>query len=72
MVSTIPMLALKFKNLSVKENMFKYILIAGAVVAGVLLKWAAVPVVFILYIILSLAAPAPLQHATVAESKDLV
>lgn len=55
MVSNLPLMALKFKNFSVKSNLPKLILLVAAVIAGILLKWLAVPVVFILYIILSLA-----------------
>lgn len=55
MVSNLPLMALKFKNFSVKSNLPKLILLVSAIIAGILLKWLAVPVVFILYIILSLA-----------------
>ena len=55
MVSNLPLMALKFKNFSVKSNLPKLILLLAAIIAAVLLKWMAVPVVFILYIILSLA-----------------
>jgi CDP-diacylglycerol--serine O-phosphatidyltransferase len=55
MVSTIPLLSLKFKDMSLKNNMAKYILIAIAVIAAILLKWLAIPVVFIAYVIVSLA-----------------
>jgi CDP-diacylglycerol--serine O-phosphatidyltransferase len=55
MVSSLPLMALKFKNFSVKSNLPKLILLLCAIVAGILFKWLAVPVVFILYIILSLA-----------------
>ncbi len=54
MVSTLPLMALKFKDFTVKNNLPKIILLAIALVAAVLLKWLAVPVVFIAYIILSL------------------
>ncbi len=54
MVSTLPLMALKFKDLSVKNNLPKIILLLLAVIAALLLKWLAVPVVFILYIALSL------------------
>jgi len=57
MVSTLPMMALKFKGLSIKTDMPKLILIAVAVIAAILLKWLAVPVVFIAYVLLSLAMP---------------
>lgn len=55
MISNLPLMALKFKNFSVKSNLPKLILLLAAIIAAVLLKWMAVPVVFILYIILSLA-----------------
>lgn len=55
MVSNIPLLAMKFKDFSLKGNLPKIILLLAAVLGAVLLKWLAVPVVFILYIIVSLA-----------------
>lgn len=54
MVSKLPLMALKFKDYSVKNNLPKYILVVLAIVAALLLKWLAVPVVFVAYIILSL------------------
>jgi CDP-diacylglycerol---serine O-phosphatidyltransferase len=54
MVSKLPLMALKFKDYSVKNNLPKYILVVLAIAAALLLKWLAVPVVFVAYIILSL------------------
>ncbi|CAN5899835.1 CDP-alcohol phosphatidyltransferase family protein [soil metagenome] len=54
MVSNVPMMAMKFKNLSVKSNLPKIILIGISVIAVLALHWIAVPVIFIAYIILSL------------------
>ena len=54
MVSTLPMMSLKFKNLSFSHNWPKYLLIALAVLGGLLLHWLAVPVVFMIYVILSI------------------
>lgn len=54
MVSTLPMMALKFKNLTVKDNWPKFLLVAIAVIAGIFLGWLAVPFVFIVYVVLSL------------------
>lgn len=54
MVSRLPMMALKFQDYSLKNNMPKIILLTIAIIAAVFLKWAAVPAVFIAYIILSL------------------
>ena len=55
MVSQLPMIALKFKGLSLKNDFPKLILIIIAIAAAILLKWLAVPVVFLAYIIISLA-----------------
>ena len=54
MVSTLPLMALKFKNYSIKNNMPKIILLVIAIVAALIFQWLAVPIVFIVYIILSL------------------
>ncbi|MGE5107067.1 MAG: CDP-alcohol phosphatidyltransferase family protein [Sphingobacteriales bacterium] len=55
MVSTLPLMALKFKDLSFKNNFPKFLLLVIAVIAAFIFKWAAVPVVFIAYVVLSLA-----------------
>ena len=55
MVSSIPLMSLKFKDGSLKNNWPKYILAAIAIVAAIVLKWVAMPVVFIAYVIVSLA-----------------
>jgi CDP-diacylglycerol---serine O-phosphatidyltransferase len=54
MVSTLPMLALKFKNASVKTLMPFIILAVIALITAVLLGWMAVPVTFAAYVIISL------------------
>jgi CDP-diacylglycerol--serine O-phosphatidyltransferase len=54
MVSNLPIMSLKFKDYSIKSNMPKIILLLIAVIAAFLLKWIAVPVMFVAYIILSL------------------
>lgn len=54
MVSKLPLMAMKFNSLSVKDNLPKIILIVFSVIVVLLLKWMAVPVIFIGYIILSL------------------
>ena len=55
MVSNIPLMSLKFKDGSLKNNWPKYGLVAIAIVAAIVLKWVAIPVVFIVYVIVSLA-----------------
>jgi CDP-diacylglycerol--serine O-phosphatidyltransferase len=54
MVSNLPVLAFKFKNFSIKNNLPQFILIIIGILSIILLKWLAVPVIFIAYIILSL------------------
>jgi CDP-diacylglycerol--serine O-phosphatidyltransferase len=54
MVSNLPLMALKFKDYSLKANMPKFVLLLLAVVAAIFFKWLAVPLVFIFYIIVSL------------------
>ena len=54
MISNLPMMAMKFKNLSLKNNLSKFILIIFSIIAAFILHWVAVPVIFIAYIILSL------------------
>jgi len=56
MVAEIPMLSLKFKTLSMSENWPRVALIILAVAGALLLKFAAVPVVFICYVLLSIIA----------------
>jgi CDP-diacylglycerol---serine O-phosphatidyltransferase len=55
MVSNLPLMALKFKDYSFGNNKSKYLLAALALVSAIFLHWLAVPIVFIAYIILSLA-----------------
>jgi len=54
MVSNLPLISLKFKNFSVKSNTDKFILLLIAVLSVIFLKWLAVPVIFIAYVLLSL------------------
>lgn len=54
MVSNLPLMALKFKDYTIKNNIPKVILLAISILAILLLKWLSIPVIFIAYIILSL------------------
>jgi CDP-diacylglycerol--serine O-phosphatidyltransferase len=54
MISTLPMLALKFKDASIKNNLPKVILLVVAILSAIFFKWLAVPVVFLVYVVLSL------------------
>ena len=54
MVSDLPLMALKFKDYSLRGNLPKVILVVLSVVAAIFLRWLAVPVIFLFYIIVSL------------------
>ncbi|HKB44031.1 MAG TPA: CDP-alcohol phosphatidyltransferase family protein [Chitinophagaceae bacterium] len=54
MVSNLPMLSLKFKDFSVKNNLPKYILVVITIIAVAILQWIAVPVVLLAYVLVSL------------------
>lgn len=54
MVSTLPLMAMKFKDYSVQNNWPKYLLLVIAAIAALLIKWLAIPVVIVAYVILSL------------------
>ncbi|HMI61008.1 MAG TPA: hypothetical protein VK518_08870, partial [Puia sp.] len=54
MISKLPLMALKFTDYSLRGNMPKLILLLLAVGSAIFLKWLAVPVVFVFYIIVSL------------------
>lgn len=55
MISNLPLMALKFNNSSLRSNMPKIILLVLAIIAAIFLQWLAIPVVFVFYIIVSLA-----------------
>ena len=54
MISSLPIMSLKFKGLSLKNNLAKYLLLVIAVISIIALKWLAVPVIFIAYVLVSL------------------
>ncbi|HEY6503864.1 MAG TPA: CDP-alcohol phosphatidyltransferase family protein [Chitinophagaceae bacterium] len=55
MVSNLPIMSLKFKDYTLKNNLPKIILLVASVILILFLKWLAVPAIFILYIAVSLA-----------------
>jgi len=57
MVAEIPLFALKFKNLSWKDNSIRFIFLLIALPLLFLLKFAAIPVIILIYILLSLLKP---------------
>jgi CDP-diacylglycerol---serine O-phosphatidyltransferase len=54
MVSNLPLMSFKFKDLSFKNNFPKYLLIIIGVISAIFLKWIAVPVILVVYVIVSL------------------
>jgi CDP-diacylglycerol--serine O-phosphatidyltransferase len=54
MISTLPLLNLKFKNFSFKENKARFILMGLSLIFIFTLGWLSVPAIFITYILVSL------------------
>lgn len=54
MISSLPLMALKFKDFSFKNNMPKYLLIIISVAVILFLKWLAAPVIVLAYVLVSL------------------
>lgn len=54
MVSNLPLMALKFKDFTIRNNLPKIILLVVAIGSFLLLKWLAVPIVILAYVLLSL------------------
>jgi CDP-diacylglycerol--serine O-phosphatidyltransferase len=54
MVSNMPIMSLKFPDYSFKNNMPIIILLVIALLAALFLHWVAVPVVFIMYVLISI------------------
>ena len=57
MTSNLPLMALKFTDVSWRSNWPKVALAVLALLSAVFLRWLAVPVVFVFYIIVSLVGP---------------
>jgi CDP-diacylglycerol--serine O-phosphatidyltransferase len=54
MISNLPLMNMKVKDLNIKNNLARYILILIGIIAVFSLQWLCVPVIFIAYVILSL------------------
>ena len=54
MNAEIPLFSLKFKEYSLKNNRVKYVFVAITLLLVVLLQFIAIPIVIVLYVILSL------------------
>ena len=53
MVSEIPFFSFKIKNLKFKDNILRYFVVIFAILAIIILKWVALPFIFLFYILLS-------------------
>jgi CDP-diacylglycerol---serine O-phosphatidyltransferase len=54
MVVDVPIMSLKFKDYTFKNNQPKFILLVAAIVLVIIFKWAAIPMIYLLYVVLSL------------------
>lgn len=54
MVINLPMMKLKFQNKKIKDNFMKYLLILGSLILLIIFQFAGIPLVIILYIVLSI------------------
>jgi CDP-diacylglycerol--serine O-phosphatidyltransferase len=54
MVSDVPIMSLKFKDSGFKSNQPKIILAVLAIILGVVFQWAAIPLIYFAYVVLSL------------------
>ena len=57
LVAEIPLFALKFKNLSWKDNSIRFIFVLIAAALGIALNFTAIPFIIALYILLSILKP---------------
>lgn len=54
LVAELPMMSLKFKNKDFNENIYRYLLLLFSAILILFFKFAAIPVVILIYIILSI------------------
>jgi CDP-diacylglycerol--serine O-phosphatidyltransferase len=54
MISTLPMMALKFKGVTVNKLMPFIIIAVVAIISAIFLNWMAVPIAFLAYVLISL------------------
>lgn len=54
LVAELPLFALKFKNLTWQDNSIRFIFLGLSVILAVVLKFAAIPLIIVLYILLSI------------------
>ena len=73
MVCNRTFIAIKFKDFSFKNNLLKYILLSVSLICLVALQWLAVPIIFVLYLILSAFSkvPAPIVKSISDTTLDI-
>ncbi len=54
LVAEIPLISLKFKNYTFDENIYRYLLLVLSAIVIVMFKFAAIPIIIFIYIILSI------------------
>jgi CDP-diacylglycerol--serine O-phosphatidyltransferase len=59
MVCNRTFMAIKFTDFSFRNNLLKYILLSASLICLVSLKWLAVPLIFVLYLIISTLSKQP-------------
>ncbi len=57
LISELPLISLKFKNFSLSKNKSRYLLLTTSIVLLILFNISAFPIIFILYLIISVADP---------------
>jgi len=71
MVSNHSFLAIKFRDFSWKNNALTYVLMAVSIACIILMGWLAVPVIFILYVILSFFSREPSSIVVDREPRNI-
>ena len=71
MLSNRKFMGLKFSDFSFKNNVVKYILLSLSLVVLIVLKWFAVPVIFVLYILMSVFYKEPTTLAGAKPKPDV-
>ncbi len=56
MVSDLRLMAMKFRSYAFADNKLKYALVVLSLLCIIFLRWAAVPVIFVLYVVFSLVS----------------
>ncbi|EJF10356.1 phosphatidylcholine/phosphatidylserine synthase [Pontibacter sp. BAB1700] len=59
LVAELPLFALKFKNLTWKDNAIRFVFLGISVILLALAKFAAIPLIIVLYVVLSIFKKAP-------------